>query len=506
MLAVLVSVTLTGGLAACSDSPGGVRPLKDGELQRLSMMRLKNHGAGSVAINGQIGDGARATNINGWVDWRRSLIYLSAWSATSSALVQARPGVIAIRPGDPAKPLNGEPPLEPPTGGWRIRPISLTGEDKAPLDNLIAFLFLLANSQQDKTELLKPLKNQWVRVDNANGTEVDVLLGPAVLPLNAPSPTPSPAPPQAPAPEPTPDPSASPSPSQAPLDPLSLEANGGAVGYWLDADGGLHKVETFLGNNLPTIINFGQSSTATATDAATDAATDPAADSAAAPAAFVAVDGLGGRDLAPAKVTDAEATLISAMRQRDFQAKGAEITITLPVLPGALRQAKGWLDWQRGLAYLSVQDVDDPSYDVLLHATKTTVSLQRLGARGPELPPVPAPKGNWEKAQWAELSGSVNLTDLDLLIYEALGAGVNKLDDAARIKEGAQRLRFDAINGVAMGVFELENVPSGQARLRYWLDNTGVLRRLEIWTATGGLAQLDLTYGAALPNLPATVS
>jgi hypothetical protein len=462
--------TFSSVMASCGTKAGSTRPLKDSEIQLLSRMRKNNFADGSVAIKGKIGKGARLTNVDGWVDWKRGLIYLSAANAGSGALVQARPGIIAIRPGELGKTTTGPPPEVPPADGWRVRPLDFSSEDKAPMDNLIAFLFLLAHDQADRTDLLKSLKNQWVRRDNANGTAVDVLLGPAVVPETQPSAAPAP--------------SASPSASTKPLDPSSLEAHGGAVGYWLDPDAKLHRVETFLGDNLSTTIDFTRGK-------------QPE---------FVPVDALGGRDISPREVTDAEATLISAMRQRDYRARGAAVVITLPVLPGALRQAKGWLDWQRGVAYLSVRDIDDPTYDVLMHATAKTVAIHKTGERLPEEPPLPAPKDKWDKAQWSDLSGTAEITDLDQLVYEALTMGANKVDDAQRIKAGARRLRVDVLNGVPVGVFELEQgAPAGLARTRYWLDNSGVLRRLELRTATGGLAQLDLDLAAKLPSLPTTV-
>ncbi len=446
VLIVVVAVgligTMAGVMASCTgDGKGKTRALSDSELQLLSRMRMNNLSDGAVAIKAQVGTGSRLSNIDGWVDWKRNLLYFSAYSPSSNALVQARPGVIAIRPGDPAKPVTGSPPEIPPADGWRVRPLSFSGEDKAPLDNLIAFLFLMAHDQPDRADLLKSLQTQWVRRDNANGTEVDVLLGPAVIPQTAPStPSPQPLTPQA-----TPDPSASPSPTEKPADPLSLEANGGAVGYWLDADARLHKVETFLGKDMSTVIEFTRG----------------------AKSDFVAVDALGGREIAPRAVSDPEATLISAMRQRDYRARGAEVTVTLPVLPGALRKAKGWLDWQRGVVYLSVRDIDDPSHNVFLHATQKGVALRPAGEAAPEFPPMPPARENWEKAQWGDLSGTEDLTDLDVLVFEVLGMGVNKLDDVKRIKEGARRLRVDVLNGVPVGVFELEaTAPPGQARLR----------------------------------------
>lgn len=473
LLAAGAIAAMNIGMVSCQTRAQATRPLTAAEVKQLASMRMRNWGDGRTGISGTIGGPGKQTRLKGWVDWRRALIYLSASAPTSSALVQAKPGIIAVRPGEGTSPA--APPLPPPADGWRVRPIALSGEHQSPMDNLVAFLFVIARDGPDNTDLLSPLKNQWVRRDSAEGTQVNVLLGPAVLPETTVAPSPSR------------NPSAGPSPSE---DPNSLEAHGGAVGYWLDADGRLRRIETLLAENMPTTIDFHR---------------DDRPD-------FEAIDALGGGDLSPRAVTRPEATLISAVRQRDYRAHGAAITVTLPVMPGALRQARGWIDWQRGLTYLSVQDVDDPSFDVLLHANRGAVSLHKTDGRAPDTPPLPAPKSGWDKAEWSELSGTPELTDLDLLIYEALFMGTDQLDDAARIQAGARMLRVDVLDGVPVGVFELPSAleqqaaPAGLARMRYWLDNSGVLRRLEVRTATGGFAQLDLDLGAKLPaGLPSSV-
>jgi hypothetical protein len=473
-------------IAACTATEAkGPRPLNKAELNRLASMRMHNYSDGKTGITGTIGTPGTQTSVNGWVDWQRGIIYLSASAASSSVLVQAKPGILALRPGDPNAATTGQPPQHPPPDGWRVRPMALSGDMTAPLDNLLAFLFLAARDRPDRTDLLSPLKNQWVRRDTAQGAPVEVYLGPALMPETDLT--------KAPSPSPVPSLAASPDPSASPakrLDPSDLDAHGGAVGYWLDGNGRMRRVETLLAEGLPTMIDFVR-----------EDKTD-----------FAIIDALGGHDIAPREVSEAEATLLSALRQRDYRVKTASITVTLPVMPGALRKAKGWLDWQRGLAYLSVQDLDDPSYDVFLHATRTAVAIRKHGSRAPETPAIPAPKGGWEKVVWNQLSGTTDLTDLDLLIYEALFMGANQLDDVKRIKAGARRLRVDVLNGVPVGVFELPGAieqqitAPGQARLRYWVDNSGVLRRLEVRTATGGFAQLDLELGVKLPSLPSSVS
>jgi hypothetical protein len=279
--------------------------------------------------------------------------------------------------------------------------------------------------------------------------------------------------------------SASPQPSP---DPKSLEANGGAVGYWLNGDGALVRLETVLGSGLPTTIDLQRGQRQE----------------------FVRTAAIGGRDNAPAAITKAEAKVLAQLRQRNLKARGGEITVTMPVMPGALRTAQGWLDWPRRLAYLAVRDVDDESYDVLMHADRTGVAVRKTGKRVPEEPPLPAPTGKWEQADWVELSASGEITDLDYLMYEALSLAAGVPDDAEHIRKHGRRLRVDLLDGKPVGVFELPtaveaNVPPGLARMRYWVDNSGVLKRLELRTATGGFAQLDLDLDKRPPTLPTKV-
>ncbi|GIF79147.1 hypothetical protein [Catellatospora bangladeshensis] len=560
-----LTATLTGGLASCSAGKkapqAGSRPLTKAELDRLAGMRARNFADGRVGVHGTVGPKNRQTTVDGWVDWQRQLVYLSVTDgATNKGLVQAFPGVIAIRPGalpdaapapesarrsaapgasaapsDAQAAPAGKPPLTPPADGWRVRPIRLDDDQQRPLDNLVTFLFLLARKEADPAGPLGELRNQWVRKDTFDGAPVDVLLGPALPPQAAPSPAPASAAPSAAAPAsasaaadasaqpsasagvsasaataprteattaPTGDASptgqadpagtvapaaASASPQPSP-DPKSLEANGGAVGYWLNGDGALVRLETVLGSGLPTTIDLQRGQRQE----------------------FVRTAAIGGRDNAPSEITKAEAKVLAQLRQRNLKARGGEVTVTMPVMPGALRTAKGWLDWPRRLAYLAVRDVDDESYDVLMHADRTGVAVRKNGKRVPEEPPLPAPTGKWEQADWVELSASGEITDLDYLMYEALSLAANVPDDAEHIRKHGRRLRVDLLDGKPVGVFELPtaveaNVPAGLARMRYWVDNTGVLKRLELRTATGGFAQLDLALDKRPPTLPTKV-
>jgi hypothetical protein len=476
-LALLTAFT---GLQACTAGGGRqpARPLNDGEITRLAEMRMHNFGDARAGVRGTVGRQSAQISVNGWIDWRRALIYLSVSSAAQGgvALVQARPGVLAIRPEttQPGKPsptssnsaATGSPPVQPPADGWRVRPINLSDKQQTPLDNLLAFLFLIASERPDRTDLLKKLNTRWVRQDRTQNIDVDVILGPATMPETEP-----------------PQPGPSSSPSSAAPNPFTLGNYGGAVGYWLDAEGRLRKLETLLATNMPAAIELVR-----------DDRTE-----------IHAIDALGGRDISPAGVTDAEAEMLSLMRQRNYHTRQTKLTLTMPALPGTLRLGTGWLDWQRSVAYLSVRDLDDAARDTLVHASRTTVAQRKPETPVSGGPPLPAPRGGWQKTQWAQAK-----TETEQILYAAMSMAFNQRDDVTRMRAHARRLRVDVLHGVPMGVFELpgddeQTEAPGTAYARYWLDNSGVLRRIELRTATGGFAQLDLSPDGSPPNLPASV-
>jgi hypothetical protein len=81
-------------------------------------------------------------------------------------------------------------------------------------------------------------------------------------------------------------------------------------------------------------------------------------------------------------------------------------------------------------------------------------------------------------------------------------------DSASYFEENASFLRKDEVDGVGVTVFEIAKpaeqgkIGRGQARLRYWLDKTGAVKRLEARTRAGTFAQLDLVAGTVPSSLP----
>lgn len=449
------------------------------------------------------------------------------------------------------------PPAVPPKDGWRVRPLSAAGGVKAPLDTFVALLFVLAADHPDAADLLAHSDARWLARQRADGVPVDVLLGPAVPPTpkpptsrpfgpvvpkarptaatNAPTGPPTANPPTAGGPA-TGRPTAAPptaggpatgqptakgarpaagaswlvSPSTSGPPSNSLAAMGGAVRYWLDDGSRVHRLEALLGNDLPVRIDFLRDQRPQLTG----------------------IGPLGGAAVAPRTVTAAEARALAQLRRRDRATGGGRITVTLPAGTAGLVRGTGWLDWRSLVAYLSVEDADRPADGLLLLADRAGLASRTLpdpargrangdktaqsGASGPPPPPLPLPRErNWDFQPWSQRGDKWGAYDLDLLLSEALSLGMSssppttasggRQDSAEQLRKTAAWLRTDVVGRVPVTVYEMPRpaeyaMPKGAARLRYWVDRAGALRRLEIRTRTGGIGQLDLDPGA-LPRI-----
>jgi hypothetical protein len=465
------------------------RPLSAEEATRLASMRQLNWRDAHAGVRATIGAGADQVHLAGWVDWQHPMVYLARSGATPGTvteLVQAVPGLVAVRTGELPPPQPAEtagpeiiephpaPPSDPPTDGWRLRRPGAAGPAGAPadpgtIDALAVLLLTVAAEDADPAELLAETESQWLRRDRTAGYEVDVLLGPAIPPS---------------APPPGPHASAA-----APVE--SLAAMGGAVQYWLDGQARLHRLEALLAADTPVRVDLDRSDR-----------TAPGA-----------LDVLGGDRIGPRPVTDQEADLLSQLRQRNRAAGGAEITLSVPTEDGGTITGAGWLDWQRTITYLAV---DRQAGTSLVWADGAGIATRagepaeggRPGGGGgrAEEPPLPSPQdGGWHRTPWEGRGDDQGGYDLDLLLNEALALSDWSRDDLARLQESAAWLRGDELAGTPVGVYEIpreieSDVAPGEARLRYWVDDeSGVLRRLEIRTRSGGFGQLDLIPGPVPP-------
>jgi hypothetical protein len=515
---------LTQGLRGCSrsaESEAG-RPLNGAELHKLAGMRVHNYTDGRAGLSGEIATPDGTFAFAGWVDWQRALIYLATSNPRSSGskvLIQAMPGMVAYRSGplpatdaSPA-PDPALPPPTPPADNWRVRPFGVLIDDKPdPIDGLIGLIFSVAAKQADRVDLLQLTESSWLRADTYLDTPVEVLMGPAVIPTQ-PWTTPTPSAPAgtltgtatpatspgtatpaaAPSsrverttvPKTSPSASTSPSPSASPPNPNSLAAHGGAVAYWIDGDGLLRRMEALLTKDISVRVDLQRNERPDLHAAAI----------------------IGGARNSPRTVTPAEAKALARMRQRDLHAAGARVTLSMPVSGGRLVTGTGWLDWREGLAYLLTSEVDDKAQGVLFHAGPDGIANRAV--KNATKAPIPVPRGGWTTTHWSELGMVSPITDMDILFNEALSLASPRRDDTKAFA-AARFLRADTAQGTPVAVFEIPGPsdaasPAGYARLRYWVDATGVVHRIEIRTRFGGFGWLDIDTSRKPPALPASV-
>lgn len=448
------AASLSGGLvsryAPAAPAAQG-RPLSTVEVGRVAAMRLHNFQDGRAGLRGTLGYPGAQVRLAGWIDWQRPLAYLSVTGPTpgpADGLVQAMPGVIALRPGRHGPE---QPPVEPPGDGWRVRPHQHTEPDNSPLDATLALLFALAANQVDGVELIDG-RARWLRTDMINRVPVDILLGPGVLADSA-------------------------GPGPAIADPGSLTWAGAAVRYGLDANARLHRLETVIDGNVPLRLDF-------------DRADRPE---------LAAIDQLGGRAVNSRPLSASEAAILAGMRQRVRDSGGGTVTIRLPGERVNLVTAAGWLDWHKPVAYLAVRDSEIPDGQTLVRADRSGVTVLSNAARTLDgRPPLPPPAGAWLRIRWEQRASS----DFDLLLDNALALSDPAWDDADLLRRTARWLRADRLHGVPVAVYEIPP-PAGDSRLRYWVDASGALRRLEVRTRFGAFGQLDVGIGNPVPTLPA---
>jgi hypothetical protein len=213
----------------------------------------------------------------------------------------------------------------------------------------------------------------------------------------------------------------------------------------------------------------------------------------------VAIDLLGGRPVTPRAVTGAEAGTLALLRQRNRAAGGGTVSLVLPAANGSVLTASGWLDWRNGVAYLAVTDPARAKERLLVRADRTGVSTLAGVPRGTDdRPPMPMPRGEWRRTLWPARVDTAKLTDIDLLINELLSLAGPARDSPEPLRRTASWLRAGRLVGAPVTGFEMpeptERVPRGHARLRYWIGDDGVLRRLEVRTRAG-FGQLDVHVG-----------
>ncbi|MEU9508078.1 hypothetical protein AB0D32_17575 [Micromonospora sp. NPDC048170] len=430
-VAVLSATALLVGLLSwVPDRSEQPRALTGDERERLAAMRVTNHRDLRAGVRVTAGTGATRTELVGWVDWSRPLVYLDVGGPGAGAergLLQATPTVVLLRPDPTAVPTPAPPPLVPPTDRWRLhRPPAGQG--------LAAVLDLLFRLAADRPE---PPPDAARRIGGATVGAIPVDV------LQAPPPAPGTSAPPAP-------------PDEHPR-------------YWLDHDARLHRLETGLAGVGPVTVQLNRADRPT----------------------LRPVDTLGGRPGQPRALTAAERDRLDRLPARLRARAGAAVTLTAPVAATNLR-GSGWVSWSGRTAYVAVADLGVPERRTLLRVDATGVTRADVPAsavpgtvESPGRPPLPPPARGW-------LADPQRAGEVGGLLDAALRAA-----GAPGRRGAAMRIRGDTVAGKAVDVVEL---PASGGPLRYWIDRSGTLLRLEVRTRADVWAQLDLTP-ATVPRL-----
>ncbi|MFG2055922.1 hypothetical protein ACGFI9_18030 [Micromonospora sp. NPDC048930] len=337
------AAALVAGLLQWSPEPARdpARRLTHGEVERLSAMRVTNQRDVRAGVRVSVGTGAARSELVGWVDWARPLVYLDVGGPGAGAergLVQATASTVVLRPDPAAAPTPTPPPLVPPADRWRLREPPATGA-VAPVRDLL--LGLGAN----RIDVVST-RARWQGRASTDGTAVDILE------------------------------------TTLPADPAPTAPRAAPARLWLDGDARLHRLEGRLPDGRPVTVELER----------TDRPT------------LRPVAALGGHPGLPRALTDAEADRLARLPARLRALGGATVTLTAPLGPTANLRAAGWLRWTESAAYLAVDEADSPGRRTLLRwrggrATRAEVPAGPAGDV-PATPPLPPPAGlTWTAAR-----------------------------------------------------------------------------------------------------------
>ncbi|MFG3690743.1 hypothetical protein [Micromonospora sp. NPDC047740] len=458
------AAALVAGLLSWSPEPADpARPLTAPEAELLAAMRVTNQRDVRAGVRGSVGTGDARTEFVGWVDWARPLVYLDVGgpgAGTERGLVQANRSALVVRPDPAAAPSPAPPPLVPPADRWRLREPPAGRAVAAVRDLLLG----LSANRTDPTST----EARWLGQDTAEGSPVDIFQ--ASLPT-APTPTVPPTAVQTTAVPTAAVPTAA-GASSGTSGPATGDGPSWRPRLWLDRDARLHRLEGRLPDDTPITVELARSDRPT----------------------LRPVDALGGRPGLPRALADGETDRLVRLPDRLRASGGATLTLTAPLGPTANLRAAGWLSWAQSAAYLALVEVDTPGRRTLLRWRSGQVARAEVPGDGaateiPAAPPLPPPTGvTWPADQ-------PPADDLDRLLDAALRAGSGPGPAGTTV-----RVRDDRVADRAVDVIE---VRSGATALRWWIDRSGLPRRLELRTGRGVWAQLDLTPGR-VPVLPAT--
>ncbi len=264
------------------------------------------------------------------------------------------------------------------------------------------------------------------------------------------------------------------------------------------------KVDRFMKNNaagavLALITLLPLAGCSSHSDPATQAAT------ASTPAASAAAASEPAASAGPRALTADEATRLSVMRLNNFSIGTRAITGT--ITDGTTEVSLiGWVNYVDHVGYALANPASSQTASpFLVQWTPGEVGIQNY-SEGPT-PPLPVPTTNWSVS---EFDPSVSfLANAQAIV---LNLAADQPDNPQLLTQSsAQWLRSDTVNGVAVDVFAGPKEADGEvpdpndtseSRIRYWLDVSGNLQRIEMRIGTDLWSLIDFTNapGVLIPN------
>ncbi|NYD68161.1 hypothetical protein [Agromyces atrinae] len=185
-------------------------------------------------------------------------------------------------------------------------------------------------------------------------------------------------------------------------------------------------------------------------------------------------------DDGPRVVTTAESELLAVIRFKNFDAGTRSVEAAFDDSGSALT-LDGWFDYETHVGY-GLVTADGNGGDLILWDGTTLAALSAAGATSPPLP-VPASTEAWSPGA---VDPTASAAQAVLSVVASLGA--DRPENPLLLRQnGALHLTDDEIDGTAVSVFTgpAEGAVSGDAvdpdasGVRYWVDETGLLLRVE---------------------------
>jgi hypothetical protein len=201
--------------------------------------------------------------------------------------------------------------------------------------------------------------------------------------------------------------------------------------------------------------------------------------------------GCGAAVPQPHPLTTAEAERLALVRYTNYEAGVSSVTARITTGAGVL-VLDGRVDFVRHLGHvaLATEGRDDPASAGLLQWGPRLIAFrQGLGQRAADPPPPDA---------WQLRPLRTGGAELDTTLLLLLNVASDRPDNAQLLQQSTARwLRSDAIGGTPVDLFEGPTQPERSARLTYWVDRDGKLRRLHARLGDPGAdATIDFTPGA----------